>query len=318
MASDTLSDDAPDERRNLIVNYLPNITPQAFRNMFTPFGEIESSRVVYDKLTGVSLGYGFVKFKSEEAAASAVTSMNGQQIENKVLKVAYAQKVNAEPQPANVYVAHLEKTITLEELNEMFAPYGNIVETKLLQDPNTGESKGVAFVRYETREQAETAINTLNNYQPSGSANPLIVKFSDSKADKKRKRGLNYNPFYPVRFDPMAGAGVPRGVAPAAYPVYSGQAGFAAVPPNASLSQTYCLFVYNLPAASDDSYLYRLFAPYGAITSVKAVKEPTTDVCKGFGFVHFLKFEEAHQAILALNGSEIMGKCLQEIGRAHV
>ncbi len=43
-----------DSRRNLIVNYLPsNLTPGDFKNMFIPFGDIESCKIVMDKLTGI-------------------------------------------------------------------------------------------------------------------------------------------------------------------------------------------------------------------------------------------------------------------------
>lgn len=43
-----------DSNRNLIVNYLPNsLTPAAFKNMFTPFGEIEGCRIIFDKVTGL-------------------------------------------------------------------------------------------------------------------------------------------------------------------------------------------------------------------------------------------------------------------------
>lgn len=85
-----------DSQRNLIVNYLPSsLTPAAFKNMFAPFGEIESCRIISDKATGTYLdyfallsqanlhtagqsqGFGFVKFASNDAAAKAIQIMNG-------------------------------------------------------------------------------------------------------------------------------------------------------------------------------------------------------------------------------------------------
>lgn len=43
-----------DELRNLIVNYLPTtVSAQAFKDLFSPFGEIETSRVIVDKTTGI-------------------------------------------------------------------------------------------------------------------------------------------------------------------------------------------------------------------------------------------------------------------------
>jgi RNA recognition motif. (a.k.a. RRM, RBD, or RNP domain) len=42
----------------------------------------------------------------------------------------------------------------------------------------------------------------------------------------------------------------------------------------------YCLFVYNLPPDADEGLLYRLFGPFGAISDVKVMREPSTNRCK--------------------------------------
>lgn len=82
---------APDPR-NLIVNYIPTpVTDADLRNLFAPFGEIESARVILDKGTGHPKGYGFVKFTSPEAAKIAIDKMNGFEVQNKRLKVTPAK-----------------------------------------------------------------------------------------------------------------------------------------------------------------------------------------------------------------------------------
>jgi len=68
----------------------------------------------------------------------------------------------------------------------------------------------------------------------------------------------------------------------------------------------YCLFVYNLPTTADEGLLYKLFSPYGAIVNVKIIRELSSGMCKGFGFVNYLKLEEAQAAIMALNGYPIV------------
>jgi len=57
------------------------------------------------------------------------------------------------------------------------------------------------------------------------------------------------------------------------------------------LGQETCLFVYHLPPEADDALLYRLFSPFGAIESVKVVRDHTTGSCKGF-VDHFPKCDE--------------------------
>jgi len=74
---------------------------------------------------------------------------------------------------------------------------------------------------------------------------------------------------------------------------------------------SFCLFVYNLPPESDDNYLYQLFGPYGAVANVKVIRDPTSNLCKGFGFINMVKLEDAQSAIAALNGAQIGTKTLQ-------
>ncbi len=50
---------------NLFVNYLPpDYDEHAVREMFAQFGAIESSKVMMDFQTGLSRGFGFIKFKN--------------------------------------------------------------------------------------------------------------------------------------------------------------------------------------------------------------------------------------------------------------
>ena len=81
--------------------------------------------------------------------------------------------------------------------------------------------------------------------------------------------------------------------------------------PVAPPPQGFCVFVYNLPETTEDSLLYQLFSPFGAITSVKVIKDNGTNKCKRYGFVNMLAYEEAYSAIIALNGIEVEGRTLQ-------
>eukprot|EP01031_Cornospumella_fuschlensis_P046849 gene46849-57361_t len=63
---------------NLIVNYLPHdVDDLALRALFQEFGEILMTKVVRDKNTKKSMGYGFVKFMHETDALIAIEKMNG-------------------------------------------------------------------------------------------------------------------------------------------------------------------------------------------------------------------------------------------------
>ncbi|PWV19733.1 putative RNA-binding protein [Trypanosoma cruzi] len=81
----------PEALRNLIVNYLPPMMDETqLYGLFGQFGPIESVKIIYDKETRESRGYGFVKYVHYFSASYAANSLNGYCIAGKRLKVAYA------------------------------------------------------------------------------------------------------------------------------------------------------------------------------------------------------------------------------------
>ncbi|KEG09242.1 RNA-binding protein RBP-3 [Trypanosoma grayi] len=81
----------PEPLRNLIVNYLPPMMDEVqLCHLFGQFGPIESVKIIFDKETRESRGYGFVKYVHFFSATYAVNSLNGYHIGGKRLKVAYA------------------------------------------------------------------------------------------------------------------------------------------------------------------------------------------------------------------------------------
>ncbi|KIH64059.1 hypothetical protein ANCDUO_05634 [Ancylostoma duodenale] len=81
-----------ESKTNLIINYLPQgMTQEEVRSLFSSVGEIESCKLVRDKMTGQSLGYGFVNYCREDDALKAVSSFNGLRLQNKTIKLASLQ-----------------------------------------------------------------------------------------------------------------------------------------------------------------------------------------------------------------------------------
>lgn len=76
-------------------------------------------------------------------------------------------------------------------------------------------------------------------------------------------------------------------------------------------SAGWCIFVYNLSPEADESVLWQLFGPFGAVTNVKVIRDFTTNKCKGFGFVTMTNYDEAAMAIASLNGYRLGDRVLQ-------
>ncbi|CAK1541816.1 unnamed protein product [Leptosia nina] len=173
-------------RTNLIVNYLPQtVTEKDLYAMFVTIGPIESCRVMKDFKTGYSYGFGFVNFLREEDAARAIETFNGYQLRNKRLKVSYARPSGDDIKETNLYVTNLPRAITEEQLETIFGKYGRIVQKHILRDKNNGSPRGVAFVRFDKREEAQEAIAALNNVIPEGGTEPLCVKVAEEHGKQK-------------------------------------------------------------------------------------------------------------------------------------
>jgi RNA recognition motif-containing protein len=60
---------------------------QDLANMFTPFGEVSSAKIVMDKFTQRSKGFGFVEMPNDEQAQAAIAQLNGSEVEGRNLVV---------------------------------------------------------------------------------------------------------------------------------------------------------------------------------------------------------------------------------------
>uniref|UniRef100_A0A8D9BCY5 Sex-lethal homolog n=1 Tax=Cacopsylla melanoneura TaxID=428564 RepID=A0A8D9BCY5_9HEMI len=171
---------------NLIINYLPQtMTEKELFSMFVTIGPVESCRVMKDNKTGYSYGFGFVNYAKEDDAAKAIAQLNGLQVQNKKLKVSYARPSGDEIKETNLYVTNLPRTITEGQLEHMFSPFGRIVQKNILKDKITGMPRGVAFVRYDKKDEAQNAIDTMNGTIPMGSSDPIGVKIAEEHGKQK-------------------------------------------------------------------------------------------------------------------------------------
>lgn len=324
----------PASKTNLIVNYLPqNMNEDEIRSLFSRVGEVDSLKLVRDKTVlfsdplspgapkGQSLGYGFVNFRRAQDAEQAITVFNGLRLQNKTIKVSYARPSSESIKGANLYVSGLPKTMSQDELESIFAPFGTIITSRILvnagKDSNT---KGVGFIRYDKREEANHAIETLNNTIPHGCVEPISVKFSNIPGQSK----VSVTPVIPTFMNPMMARkfsgpvhnSVNKGLA--RFSPMSGDPMIDAMFPRTPKSIAtvtpgggWNIFVYNVAPETEENTLWELFGPFGAVQSVKLVKEPGSNQCKGYGFITMTNYEEATMAIRSLNGYTLAGRVLQ-------
>jgi len=314
-----------ESKTNLIVNYLPQtMTQEEIRSLFSSIGEVESCKLIRDKVTGQSLGYGFVNYHRTGDATKAIQTLNGLRLQNKTIKVSYARPSSEAIKGANLYVSGLPKHMAQPDLERLFSCSGNIITSRILCDNITGLSKGVGFIRFDQRVEAERAIQKLNGTIPEGATEPITVKFANNPSNNakaipplaaylapqaaRRAFGGALHPAGRFRYSPLAGELL------AGSPIMPGAAAAAAAAagnPSAINGSGWCIFVYNLAPETEENILWQLFGPFGAVQNVKVIRDLQTNKCKGFGFVTMTNYDECLVAIQSLNGYTLGNRVLQ-------
>jgi RNA recognition motif-containing protein len=64
-----------------------NTSEDGLRNLFAEFGNVASAKIVFDRETGNSKGFGFVEMSSEEEANAAITGTNGREVDGRQIRV---------------------------------------------------------------------------------------------------------------------------------------------------------------------------------------------------------------------------------------
>ncbi|NXA24120.1 ELAV3 protein, partial [Ibidorhyncha struthersii] len=279
-----------DSKTNLIVNYLPqSMSQEELRSLFGSLGDIESCKLVRDKVTGTGWG------RWDTGRWNTGTWGTGRWGHGE-LGHGDAGRWGLGRWDVGSWDVETWANGIRGRLCPMIATH-------------TGVSRGVGFIRFDKRVEAEEAVRGLHGQKPLGAAEPITVKFANSPGQKSggallslcpsaRRYGALHHPPQRFRLDNLLNV---------AYGAVPGLAGVGLGAPSAG----WCIFVYNLAPEADESVLWQLFGPFGAVTNVKVIRDFATNKCKGFGFVTMTNYEEAAMAIASLNGYRLGDRVLQ-------
>jgi RNA recognition motif-containing protein len=64
-----------------------NTTEDGLRNLFADFGNVASAKIIFDRETGNSKGFGFIEMSTEEEASAAIAGTNGREFDGRELRV---------------------------------------------------------------------------------------------------------------------------------------------------------------------------------------------------------------------------------------
>jgi len=215
--NDVVPTDPP--RNKLFVAHLPlSLNDHEFVALFQQFGKISDYIILKDKRTLVSKGCGFVVFEEKEAADKAIETYDGKlkfpnHMKEMAVRYAVGKGDNDETKSTEhkIYVGNISRQTTEDDIRKLFESYGVITEIHMIKDV-LGRPKGSAFVKYNTRAEAERAILNLHEkFTDRGMAIPLVLRLAHTTEEKKmlarpvippQTSFYNFNPYGPPMHQP--------------------------------------------------------------------------------------------------------------------
>jgi len=89
-----------------------------------------------------------------------------------------------------LYVGNLSFNVSSADLEKLFGEFGTVASAQVIEDRETGRSKGFGFVEMSSDQEAQAAIQGLNEQEHDG--RPLKVNEARPKEDRGGKRGGGY------------------------------------------------------------------------------------------------------------------------------
>ncbi|KAK8262927.1 hypothetical protein V6Z12_D12G008800 [Gossypium hirsutum] len=180
-----------EESVKLFVGQVPkHMTEAQVLAMFEEFALVDEVNIIKDKATRASRGCCFVICPSREEADKAVNACHNKKTlpgASSSLQVKYADG-ELERLEHKLFVGMLPKNVSEDEVSALFSKYGTLKDLQILRGSQQ-TSKGCAFLKYETKEQALAALEAINGkHKMEGSSVPLVVKWADTEKERQARR----------------------------------------------------------------------------------------------------------------------------------
>jgi RNA recognition motif-containing protein len=102
---------------------------------------------------------------------------------------------------SKVYVGNLPFSVGQNELKELFSEFGEITEATIIIDKFSNRSKGFGFVTFANKEDAEKAVESMNDKEVQGRQLKVsIAKPIDPDRPRPQRRSFGNNNFRQRRF----------------------------------------------------------------------------------------------------------------------
>ncbi|KAI9260643.1 hypothetical protein BDA99DRAFT_439455 [Phascolomyces articulosus] len=179
--SPPVPEEVRDRRTIFVMQLAARLTSRELEDFFSQAGRVRDARIISDRNSRRSKGVGYVEFYEEESVQNAL-GLSGQKLlgipvlvqmsEAEKNRLALQNQNNAgatqEPTFQRLYVGSIHFSLTEEDLRQIFEPFGPLDFVNLHKDPETGRSKGYAFIQYTRAADGRQALDKMNGFDLAG------------------------------------------------------------------------------------------------------------------------------------------------------
>ncbi|TDZ47220.1 Sporulation-specific protein 5 [Colletotrichum trifolii] len=175
--------------RNVYIRGLHPTTDDDLLYLFASrFGDVETSKAIIDTSTGACKGFGFAKFFSVHDSEMCIRGFHLLGYEVGFARESFNSRLKAEGDEGstNLYISNLPKSLTENDLGDIFRGY-HIMSSKILRD-SMGNSRGVGFARFESRDVCDAVIKQFNGIPVGDEGMVMNIRYADTPGQKELKR----------------------------------------------------------------------------------------------------------------------------------
>lgn len=196
---------------NLFIGNLSwNVDEEWLMKEFEEFGELAGCRIITDRESGRSKGYGYVEFKDVSSGITALEAKNGADLDGRNIRIDFStprpprndaggtpqqrsfdrakQFGDSTSQPSTtLFVGNIAFSADEDTVTEAFQEFGTIKSVRMPTDRDTGDPKGFGYVEFYTLDEAKAAFDGMTGQTIAGRS--IRVDYSQPRSNDSPRGG---------------------------------------------------------------------------------------------------------------------------------
>lgn len=185
-----------------------SIDDEWLKREFEPLGGVIGARVIFDRASGKSRGYGYVDFDSKAGAEKALREYQGREIDGRPVNLDIstgkqhstsnpgaerAKKFGDTPSTPSdtLFLGNLSFNANRDGLFETFSAYGSVISVRIPTHPDTEQPKGFGYVQFSSVDEAKAALEALNGEHLEG--RPVRLDYSAPRDPSNNRKSFGGN-----------------------------------------------------------------------------------------------------------------------------